>query len=889
MSQRQPPMVPSMTSSSPRPSLRPRGRHYASAVSLMAVMVATPALAQTAQPTTVPPTTATTAAQPTIPSNPTAPTQVTPTPTAPGTGPATPVPTVEAEPDAQSPAPAAATETVTGAPADGRQPTPPVAGAATPPAPAAAPAPAPEPLGVASRIIVRGNQRIDQTTILSYLPIQPGDTVDALTLDVAVRTLQRTQLFSNVQIGLQGTDLIVEVAENPVINQVVFEGNSAINEEKLREEVTIRPRGIFTRARVQEDVQSIVELYRLSGRISATVTPKLVQLDQNRVDLVFEIDEGPQTGIRAITFLGNQAFGDGDLRDVMVTKESRWFRFFSQNDNYDPNRLEYDREQLRSFYTNRGYYDFRIVSAVAELAPSQENFAVTVTVDEGEQYNFGKVTVTTENDRLNPEFLQRLLPIREGQLYESDKIESAVDALTFAAGSAGYAFVDIRPSYQPNPETNTVDVTFNVREGQRVYVERIDVVGNTRTIDPVIRREMMLVEGDAFNRTLLERSRNNLRALGFFKEVTVTETRGSAPDRSVVQVQVEEQPTGELSVGAGFSSVDAFVVNLGVSERNFRGRGQNVVARVEWGSQRQQIDFRFTEPKFLGRDLRAGVDLFHSRYNFRDVSNFDYRSTGAGLRLQFPINGFTALSTRYTLRNDEVVVPAGYCDNSGSRALCEQLGQALNSSAGYTLYLDRRNDPIRPTRGYAGNLRQDFAGIGGDVNYVKTELDATYYYGITPSWVVSVQGQLGYVAGWGGDAVRINDRFFKGGNSFRGFENAGIGPRDLLTNDSLGGNFYAIGTVELTVPNGLPEQYGIRTSLFADVGTLGMLDDRFTLNDDGTIDDNIVDDLSLRASAGVSVHWRSPMGPIRFDFAGILASEDYDETENFRFSTSTQF
>ena len=759
-------------------------------------------------------------------------------------------------------------------------------------APAAAPAPRPAETGVVNRILVEGNQRIDQTTVLSYLPVQPGDTVDAVLLDVAVRTLNRTQLFANVQIGLQPNgDLVVSIVENPIINQVTFEGNSALSEKKLTDEVTLAPRGIYTRAKVQEDVGKIIELYRLSGRISATVTPKLVQLEQNRVDVVFEIDEGPATGLQAITFLGNTAFSDTDLRDVMVTKESRWYRLFSSNDNYDPNRLDYDQQQLRKFYTNRGFYDFRIVSAVAELVPNNSAFGLTMTLDEGDKYNFGKINVVTENSRLNADFLKLLIPIREGQLYESDKIESSVDALTFAAGSAGYAFVDIKPSYKANPETNTVDVTFNISEGQRVYIDRINVVGNTRTIDPVIRREMMLTEGDAFNRTLIERSRNNLRALGFFKDVTIEEVRGSAPDRTVVNVKVEEQPTGELSVGAGFSSVDSFTVNLGITERNFRGRGQNVVARAEWGSLRQQIDFRFTEPRFLGRDVGAGFDLFHSRYDFQDESSFDYRSTGAGLRLSFPINGYTRLSTRYFIKDDEIIVPTGYCSTggSGSRALCDQVGASLNSSAGYTLGIDRRNDPVRPTRGWTGTIRQDFAGLGGDVNYVKTEIESSVFYGITPAWIVSLNGSVGYVAGWAGDAVRINDRFFRGGNTFRGFETAGMGPRDLTTNDALGGNFYAVGTVELTLPNFLPETYGIKTSLFTDVGTLGVLDDRYTLTSAGLQDANIVDDLSLRAASGVSIHWKSPMGPIRFDLSKVWSKEDYDRTESFRFSTSTQF
>jgi outer membrane protein insertion porin family len=775
----------------------------------------------------------------------------------------------------------------------------PAPAASAPPAPAIAPQPlAPAPAarsaetGVVNRILVQGNQRIDQTTVLSYLPIQPGDTIDPVLLDVAIRTLTRTQLFADVQIGLQANgDLIVTIVENPIINQVVFEGNSALSEKKLTEEVTLSPRGIYTRAKVQEDVGKIIELYRLSGRISATVTPKLVQLEQNRVDVIFEINEGPETGLQAITFMGNTAYSDSDLRDVMVSKTSEWWRLFSSNDNYDPNRLDYDQQQLRKFYSNRGYYDFRIVSAVAELTPDDRAFGITMTVDEGAKYNFGNISVVTQNDRLNAEFLKLLIPIRSGDLYESDKIESSVDALTFAAGSAGYAFVDIKPTYRANPETKLVDVTFNISEGQRVYIDRINIVGNTRTIDPVIRRELMLTEGDAFNRTLIERSRNNLRALGFFKDVDIKEERGSAPDRSVVNVTLTEQPTGELSVGAGFSSAESYTLNLGITERNFRGRGQNVVARAEWGSLRQQIDFRFTEPKFLGRDLGAGFDLFHSRYDFQDESSFDYQSTGAGLRLSFPINGYSRLSLRYFIKDDKIIVPTGYCSTggSGSRALCEQVGASLNSSVGYTLGIDRRNDPIRPTRGWSGTFRQDLAGVGGDVNYLKTEAEGTVYYGITPKWVVSVAGSIGYVGGWSGDAVRINDRFFRGGNTFRGFETAGMGPRDLATNDSLGGNFYTVGTIELTVPNLLPDTYGIKTSLFADVGTLGILDDKYTLTSAGLTDANIVDDMSLRASAGVSIHWKSPMGPIRFDLSKVLADEDYDQTESFRFSTSTQF
>lgn len=766
--------------------------------------------------------------------------------------------------------------------------TDPAATPATPPADA--PAEEAPRTAVVTRIQVQGAQRIDPTTILSYLPIQAGDTVDDAVINLAVRTLFRTDHFSDVQIALQpnGT-LLVQVVENPVINQVIFEGNSALNEDKLREEITVRPRGVYTRARVQAEVQRIIELYRRAGRISATVTPKLVQLDQNRVDLIFEIDEGVETGVRNINILGNSAFSDGDLRDVMVTQRSQWWNFLSSNDNYDPDRLEYDREQLRDFYTNRGYYDFRIVSAVAELTPDQEDFQISLTVDEGDPYEFGELLVETENDRLNPEFLRALIPIQSGDRYESDRVEDAVEALTFAAGAAGYAFVDIRPVETPNPETDTVDVTFEVREGPRVYVERIDIVGNTQTIDPVIRREMMLTEGDAFNQALVDLSRNNLRRLNFFEDVTVERVQGSAPDRTVLQVAVQEQPTGTLSFGAGFSSVDSFIIDLGITQTNFRGRGQNLVARLSWGSLRQQANISFTEPRFLGRDLRAGFDLYHYRYNLQNESSFDWQSTGIGLRAGWPINNYTGLSLRYNLKSDAIEVPDGYCPGFGSRALCEQVGSFVSSAVGYTLNVNRTNDPIRPTRGWRGSLWQDLAGLGGDVNYVRTEVSGTWYHGFTQALVLSADVSAGYITGWGGDPIRINDRFFKGGNTFRGFETAGMGPRDLLTGDALGGNMYAIGTLELTVPNFLPEEYGVRTSLFVDYGTVGMLDDRYRIDATGFPDPNIVSDIRPRASAGLSVHWRSPMGPIRFDFSQILQSEEYDRTETFRFSTSTQF
>jgi outer membrane protein insertion porin family len=774
--------------------------------------------------------------------------------------------------------------------------------------------------GVIQRILVQGNERIEQSTVVSYLPFGPGEAVDSAKIDLALKALFRTDLFSDVKIDFQSGDLIVTVVENPIINRVIFEGNHGLKEDKLRDEVTVRPRGIFTRAKVQGDVQRIVELYRRSGRISANVTPQIIELPQKRVDLIFKIDEGPKSGILSVNFLGNKAFSDNDLRDVVVTEESRWYKFFSSNANYDPDRLEYDKEQLRKHYRNRGYYDFRVSSAVAELAPDKNGFVVTYTLDEGPRYKFGKVEVETELKKLDKDVLQSLVPIRSGQTYQDEAIEQSTDALTFAAGAAGFAFVDVRPRYTPDREKGVVDVTFQVREGPRVYVDRIDIVGNTQTLDYVIRREMSVVEGDAYNRALVDRSKRQIRSLGFFKDVEITEVPGSAPDRTALQVKVEEQPTGELSFSAGYSSVDQLVLDLGITQRNFRGRGQDVRARISVGSIRQQLDFSFTEPRFLGRDVAAGVDVYGYRIDYSDYQAYKTTTLGTTLRANFPLSIDSRGALRYTLRQDDISLTGLSCDPTigiQSSVICGQLGKFLTSLVGYGVRLDRRNDYLNATRGFYVDFNQDIAGLGGDVNYVRTDLEAAWFHGFTKDIILSITGSGGYVTGWAGDSVRINDRYYKGGLTFRGFETAGIGPRDLSLGrtDALGGKAYAIGSVELTVPTFLPEQYGIKAALFTDFGTLGLLDKEDKNYQAGDVDclqptipnpadptqsiPNLAvpgtrnvcirDDLSLRASAGLSIYWKSPMGPIKFDFSRVLAKEDYDKEETFRFSTATRF
>ncbi|HWA21626.1 MAG TPA: outer membrane protein assembly factor BamA [Caulobacterales bacterium] len=788
--------------------------------------------------------------------------------------------------------------------------------AATPPA-----APTPAQLPVIRQVQVQGNQRVETSTVISYLSIQPGDIADPARIDLSLKTLFATGLFADVQIVQQDANLVVSVVENPIINRVVFEGLKALKQDKVEKDLQAKPRAVFTAARVQADVQRIVEVYRRSGRFAATVTPQVKQMDQNRVDLIFKIDEGPVTHIRAVNFIGNGAFSDGSLRRAIRTEQSRWWKLFTNADNYDPDQLEYDRELLRQYYTNRGYADFRVVSAVAELTPDQKDFYVTFTVDEGERYKFGKIDVSTELDKLPKDLLRLAVPIKSGEDYQGDQIEKTIDALTYIAGTAGYANVDIRPVTTRDKATRRVNINFEVNEGPRVFVERIDVVGNTSTVDKVIRREVRLSEGDAFNRVLLDRSKQAVKALGFFKDVEVTDKPGSQADRSVVEVKVTEQPTGQLAFAAGYSSTESLLFDVSVEQRNLRGQGQYLRAAISTSQYEKSVDIRFTEPRFLGRNLQAGFDLFSVRTDYLSQSSFSNQRTGGSLRTQFPLGASTSLGLTYTLRQDDTQIselPVTLSDGSivdqcnpnyiGRSVLCDQKGQFLTSVLSYNYFWDRRNDVLKPTNGFDISVRQDFAGLGGQINYVRSEVSGGIYKGLARGLVASFNLTSGYVVGWGGDNVRINDRFFKGGQTFRGFDVAGVGPRNILyytddatgalTNviygDSLGGKLYSVGTLQLDFPTGLPKEYGIGAALFAEFGTVGLLDKadkRTVVIDDGTttVTSVIKDAASLRAAAGLSIFWDSPFGPVQFDFSQPLAKEDYDKGKSFRFSTRTRF
>lgn len=730
---------------------------------------------------------------------------------------------------------------------------------------------------VIASIVVEGNQRIERDTVLSYMTAKTGDRYSPAQVDQSLKILFATGLFADINMRFNEGKLIVSVVENPIINRVAYEGNSAIKEEDLNNEVQLKPRTIYTRAKVQSDVTRIIELYRRGGRFAATVEPKVIRLPQNRVDLVFEINEGPKTRIASISFLGNKAFNDGKLREIISTSESAWWKFLSSSDNYDPDRLTYDRELLRRFYLSNGYADFRVVSAVADLSRDNAAFNITFTVEEGEIYKFGKIDVKTNLNKLNQKDLKELVLTKDDAQYDASLIDKSVDALTYAAGAKGYAFARVRPRAKRDREKHLVSISYVISEGPRVYVERINITGNVRTLDRVIRRQMELAEGDAFNKVLLDKSEKNIRGLQYFSKVDISQDPGSAKDRTIVNVNVQEQSTGSLSLSFGFSSVDSAILGVSLTERNFLGRGLQIGASVSLSKRQQLIQFQYTNPYFLDRDLVGGVDIFGTETNYQDQASFDSRTTGFGFRFGFPLSDTSRILTRYQLRREEILNVA----SDASLAIRAAEGQETRSILGYDYYVDNRDDPIDPKKGWDLLFGQDFSGLGGTVKYVSTSILVHGYYPVAENFVFTQRLDAGIIKGIGQD-VRLNDRFFKGGSDFRGFKSGGMGPRDLITDDAVGSEAYAFATSEMSFPNGLPEALGVGTSWFVDYGFAGKVSHK-------PLGTNIQDKFAPRVSTGLSVNWKSPFGPVRLDFSKVILDESYDQRELFRFSAGTTF
>ncbi len=727
---------------------------------------------------------------------------------------------------------------------------------------------------VVANIIVEGTQRIEADTVLTYLSVKVGDPFDPSLINRSLKTLFATGLFADVTLRREGDTLVVRVVENPIINRIAFEGNKRINDDILSQEVQLRPRIVYTRTRVQNDVRRILDIYRRSGRFAAAVEPKVIQLEQNRVDLVFEITEGPVTGIKKVSFIGNDYFSDSELQRVIQTKESRWYRFLTNADTYDPDKLTFDRELLRRAYLEAGFADFRVVSAVAELSDDRKDFFITFTVEEGERYIFGTTDVISRIRDVEAEPLKAFIDLEPGDWYNADDVDQTVEALTQAVGDLGYAFVDVRPVVDRDRENKTINITFEVQEGPRVYVERIDIRGNVRTLDKVIRREFRLVEGDAFSASKLRRSRQRISNLGFFSAVDVNNVPGSTPDKTVIQVDVEETSTGELTIGAGISTSDGALGDIALRERNLLGKGQDLRLSLTLAQKRQNVDFSFTEPYFLDRDVSAGFDVFHTLRDNDDESSFKSRATGTGLRFGYSITDDVTQRLRYSLRRDEVTD----VDDDASRFIQQEEGSRVTSSIGQDLRLDRLNSRIDPSEGYSGELSNDLAGLGGSVKYFRTVLRGSYYHPFTDEIIGAITGQGSFITGLNDD-VSITDRFFLGGDNLRGFKDSGAGPRDKGTEDALGGNNLITGTAEVVFPVGLPDEFGISGAVFTDAGTLWDVDNTTGIDDKAT----------LRWSAGAGVAWKSPFGPVRVDLAKAILKEDFDETEVIRFRFGTRF
>lgn len=735
--------------------------------------------------------------------------------------------------------------------------------------------------GVIGSVRVEGLQRIEPATVASYLLVKAGDVFETDRLDESLKTLFATGLFADVFLRREGNALVVVVKENPIINRIAFEGNRRLDDEQLQREVQLRPRVVYTQTRVQSDVQRVLDLYRRNGRFAASVEPKIVTLDENRVDLIFEVDEGPRTGVGRISFVGNKAFSDGSLREEIQTRETRWYRFLSSDDAYDPDRLAYDKELLRRFYLTRGYADFRVVSGVAELAPERDAFYITFTVEEGERYHFGKVDVESHLKGLDAGSVKGVLTTTEGSWYNAEAVETSILKLTQAVGERQYQFVEVRPRIERNRETMTVDVTYEIHEGQRTFVERIEVSGNVRTQDKVIRREMLVVEGDPFNASKLKRSEQRIKDLNFFEKVNVSTVEGSGPDQAVVQVDVAEQSTGEIMLGAGFSTVDGPLADFGVRERNLLGKGQDLRFATLISKRRKEIDVSFTEPYFLDRDLSAGIDLFRITRDNQDESSYDENNTGFTLRMGYPLSERLRQRLSYTLEYTKIE----NIDKDASLYVRDQEGGRLVSIVAQDLLYDARDSKLNPTDGYFLRMVNELAGAGGDARFLRNRISAGIYFPLADQWVLNLAGEVGYTFALGEDEVFIADRFFLGGDSMRGFAVSGIGPRDLASarKDAVGGTRYYRGTAEMSFPLGLPEEMGFNGYVFSDVGSLGRSTARIK---PGT---NLQDDESMRLSVGAGLGWRSPMGPLRLDLAFPLLKESYDEIQQFRFSFGTRF
>jgi outer membrane protein insertion porin family len=726
-------------------------------------------------------------------------------------------------------------------------------------------------------IQVVGNQRIESSTIISNIGVEVGESADQEELDRAVKKLFATGYFADVNARFEGSSLIIAVVENPVINKVSFEGNDDIEDKILNEITTIRPRQVYTLTKVKQETKTLYEVYRLKGFFGAKITPKIIRRDQNRVDIVFEIEEGEPTKVERIIFVGNKVYGHSKLEETIMTKENRWYRFFATSNTYDPDRMAYDQELLRKFYLSQGYADFQVKSAVAELTPDQKEFYVTFTLDEGERYRFGKIDITTKVEKLDVSRLLGDLTMSEGDWYSSTQVDRTIETLTHELGNMGYAFVEVVPRIEKDAKTKVININFEIFEGPRVYIDRITIDGNLRTDEDVIRRELLLFEGDAYNAHFIKQSERRLYALGFFKKVDIKQEPSDSPDKVNLRISVdEEESTGELWLAGGYSTLDGPIGDVGIRERNFIGRGQDVMAKFTLAQKRQQFDFGFTEPYFLDRRLRAGFDVFSMQSKGRFNSMFEHERIGFNLRLGYNLTEYLTQQLMYTLRTDRIK------DLSPGRSVFirAQQGNATTSMVSQTLLYDRRDNPRTPTSGYYLGLTNSFAGVGGNVRYLKNDVFVGHFTPIADDIVLGISGSAGVMGGLGKN-IRTVDRYSMGEiGSLRGFRSSGAEPREIISGDSLGGRKYYQGSIEGEFPIGLPNELGVKGALFADIGAAWDAEEKGP---------TVRDTAAPRASVGAGLSWRSPVGPLRIDFAQAVKKENFDREKTIHFGVTQRF
>lgn len=721
-----------------------------------------------------------------------------------------------------------------------------------------------------SQIEVDGLQRVERETVLSYLNVEQGSSVSQEYLNSSMKRLFETGLFADVNIDARGNGVLaVKVVENPVINKRVFDGNDKVDDTLLESEVQLKSGSIYNIAKVQDDVQRILEVYKRSGRYATVVEPKIIKRDQNRVDLVYEISEGPTAAISKVNFIGNHHYSNDDLQSEIMSKESRWYRLFSSSENYDPEKTNYDKELLRRFYLKRGYADFRVLSAVAELSPDKKSFVVTYVLDEGPRYKLEDVRIQSMIKDVDVAALSGQVQQEKGDWYNADLAERSVYALTEELGKKGFAFVDVTPELEKT-SGNKMVLTFNIAEGQRVFVDRINITGNTRTEDEVIRREFRIDEGDAFNAAKIRASRRNVENLNYFSKVDIqTEPNPNDDSKADINVNVEEKSTGAFNVGVGYSTVNGALFRAGIAENNFQGKGQKLSADVAVSQRTSEYDLSFTEPYFMGRRLSAGIDLFRTEEDYQDEGSYDSESTGGRLRLGWNYTDDFAQYLRYTLKEDKI----SNVDRNASIYIKEEEGRYSNSSIGQTMVYDKRDSAINPKEGYYLSFGNDVAGLGGDEKYLKFDGKAYKYFTLADYYTFKLFINGGYITGYGDENVRLSNRYYLGGSTLRGFEFAGIGARDKFTKDALGGNWMIYSGAEMSFPIGLDE-VGVRGRTFVDMGILGKPDD---INEDYVEYSD-----TPRVAAGFGFQWQSPMGQIDVDLAFPIVKEDYDETEVFR-------